>query len=120
MEKLVVGQLLKKFPAFYFPFQWPCKHLRWKRYSTLFSSAAKLAGKYCLVPFLKRNPAVSPRKPESTRINRISAFNGDAMVRFLLNLEMIMGKCNVLVPDIHNVDETGLYAFQKPGRVLSP
>lgn len=42
--------------------------------------------------FLKRNPRIILRKPESTIVNRISSFSRDTVKKYFENEELVMEK----------------------------
>lgn len=83
-----------------------------------FNKKSKCAGPEGLEGFLKRNTNISVRKPNSTSIKRIEAFNKEE-VEFYKNLEEIMMK-NIYEPhQIFNMDETGESTVQEPGKFLA-
>jgi hypothetical protein len=47
-----------------------------------FSKECRLAGKNWLYRFVTRHPVLSLRKPETTSINRVFAFNREEVQRF--------------------------------------
>lgn len=69
---------------------------------------------------LKRHPNISLRKPESTSINRITAFNKTEVQMFFNNLEALQTKHHFDASRIYNVDETGISNVQRNSRILAP
>ena len=84
-----------------------------------FSRDKKLAGKDWAYAFMKRNPELSLRSPEPTSIARAVGFNRVQIGSFFNILKQEYDKYQFSPSVIWNVDETGLSAVQKPGRVLS-
>lgn len=73
-----------------------------------FNAELKLAGKDWLMSFQKRNPQISLRQPEGTSINRIAAFNAEAVGKFFNNLKTVLLKHEFRPDRIFNVDESGI------------
>ncbi|BES98665.1 DDE [Nesidiocoris tenuis] len=69
---------------------------------------------------MKRNPSVSLRKPEGTSINRVSAFNREAIKVMFDNLESVMEKHEFPPSNIYNVDESGISTVQDTVKILAP
>lgn len=78
-----------------------------------FNAELKLAGKDWLMSFQKRNPQISLRQPEGTSINRIAAFNAEAVGKFFNNLKTVLLKHEFRPDRIFNVDESGITTVQK-------
>ncbi|XP_046745658.1 MFS-type transporter clz9-like [Diprion similis] len=70
--------------------------------------------------FKKRHPNISLRKPESTSINSITAFNETEVKMFFNNLESLQIKYQFDANRIYNVDETGISNVQRNSRILAP
>ncbi|CAH1997229.1 unnamed protein product [Acanthoscelides obtectus] len=70
--------------------------------------------------FLKRNSEISIRRPEPTSVNRILAFNATEVQIFFDNLSSTYDKYRFRPHRIFNVDETGINAVHKPGKILAP
>ena len=68
---------------------------------------------------MKRNPELSLRSPEPTSIARAVGFNRVQIGSFFSILKQEYDKYHFSPSAIWNIDETGLFAVQKPGRVLS-
>lgn len=61
-----------------------------------FKEEKGLAGRDWLEGFLRRNPEIRLRKPESTSINRVTAFNKDEIGIFFANLNNVkIGRAHV-------------------------
>ena len=69
--------------------------------------------------FKKRHPNISLRKPESTSINRITAFNETEVKMFFNNLEALIIKYQFDDNHIYNGDETGISNVQRNSRILA-
>ncbi|XP_045456865.1 MFS-type transporter clz9-like [Melitaea cinxia] len=78
-----------------------------------------MAGKDWFYAFKKRNPNISLRRPESTSINRITAFNETEVKMFFNNLESLQTKYQFDANRIYNVDETGISNVQRNSRILA-
>lgn len=85
-----------------------------------FCKGSRIAGKDWFYSFIKRNPNVSIRKPESTSIGRIRGFNKVEVNRFFNNLEIVFEKFHFSPENIWNMDETGISTVQEPGVVVAP
>ncbi|EZA60792.1 hypothetical protein X777_13726 [Ooceraea biroi] len=79
----------------------------------------KLAGSDWLKGFLRRNPRVSIRNPESLSINRIQGFNKQEVNHFFKNLEEVIDKYKFQFHQIFNMDETGISTVQEPNKVFA-
>lgn len=84
-----------------------------------FNKELKLAGKDWLYGFLRRHPEISLRKPESTSIYRITAFNKVEVERFFGLLEQLMTRFNFPPERTFNMDETGITTVHKPSRIFA-
>lgn len=84
-----------------------------------FNKNLQSSGDDWLWGFMKRNPNISLRKPEATSINRISAFNREAVSTFFSNLEAVQNRYNFRPTRIFNVDETGISTVQAPSKILA-
>lgn len=78
-----------------------------------FNTTTKLAGKDWLYLFLRRHPHISLRQPESTSLNRITAFNKDSVNHFYSNLSDVLEIFRFKANQVYNVDETGITTVQK-------
>lgn len=85
-----------------------------------FNAHTKMAGKDWYYGFLKRNPAISLRKPEATSLNRITSFNKGEVTTFFKNLKTLYDRHNFRSDRIFNVDETGITTVHKPCKKLGP
>ncbi|XP_045453927.1 MFS-type transporter clz9-like [Melitaea cinxia] len=85
-----------------------------------FDKKTQMAGKDWFYAFKKRNPNISLRRPESTSINRITAFNETEVKMFFNNLESLQTKYQFDANRIYNVDETGISNVQRNSRILAP
>lgn len=78
------------------------------------------AGKEWFTAFLKRNPTISLRTPESTSIARCMAFNKPIVYKFYDDLTVIYERYRSLGPNrIYNTDETALTTVQGSTRVIA-
>lgn len=77
------------------------------------------AGKDWLYGFLRRHPTISLRKPESTSLARITAFNREEVSIFYANLSSLVEKYKFPQHRIFNADETGISTVQHPGRIFA-
>lgn len=78
-----------------------------------FDQSTKMAGRYWLENFLKRNPCLSLRKPEATSAARASGFNRVAVGQFFSLLVEVIDKYKLTPDKIFNVDETGITTVPK-------
>jgi hypothetical protein len=85
-----------------------------------FNKNERLAGVDWLNGFLKRNPGISLRKPETTGMNRITAFNKEEVYIFYANIKKVMDKYKSESSRIYNMDGAGISTVQKPGKILGP
>lgn len=85
-----------------------------------FDETSQMAGKDWFYGFKKRHPNISLRKPESTSINRITAFNKTEVQMFFNNLEALQTKHHFDASRIYNVDETSISNVQRNSRILAP
>lgn len=78
-----------------------------------FNDLKKEAGKDWVQSFLKRNPELSIRQPESTSAARAAGFNKQAVDKFFTFLANVYDE-HQLTPDrIYNCDETGISVVPK-------
>lgn len=85
-----------------------------------FDKTSQMAGKDWFYGFKNRHPNISLRKPESTSINRITAFNETEVKMFFNNLENLQRKHHFDSNRIYNVDETGISNVQRNSKILAP
>lgn len=85
-----------------------------------FCSSTKMAGRYWLEGFLRRNPSLAVRKPEAISISRIKGFNKEEVAQFYTNIENVMIKQSFPPTLIFNVDETGMGTVQEPRNIIAP
>lgn len=78
-----------------------------------FNNGKQMAGKDWFQGFLRRNPKISLRKPETTSVNRITAFNKTEVERYFQNLQRVQEKYKFLPDRIYNVDESGISTVPK-------
>ncbi|KAJ8975956.1 hypothetical protein NQ317_011924 [Molorchus minor] len=79
----------------------------------IFDKGTKMAGRYWLESFLRRNPDLSVRKPEATSAARASGFNKVAVRKFFSLLLEIIDTYKLTPDKIFNVDETGMTTVPK-------
>ncbi|XP_030762742.1 uncharacterized protein LOC115887452 [Sitophilus oryzae] len=72
-----------------------------------FNREVKLAGWKWVRGFLKRNPQISLRSPESTSLARAQAFNKPNIEAYFNALSNILEQYNFLPENIYNMDESG-------------
>ena len=91
-----------------------------KGVAQLFDADKRMAGLHWLKGFLRRNPILSVREPEATSICRAVGCNKAQVDRFfgiwkalLIQLGEIDGS------RVWNMDESGLTAVHKPGRIIA-
>lgn len=77
------------------------------------------AGRDWLEGFLRRNPQIRLRKPESTSVNRVTAFNKEEIGIFFANLNTLMDKYKFSPARIFNADETGITTVQRPNKIYA-
>lgn len=85
-----------------------------------FDKTSQTAGKDWFYSFKKRHPNISLRRPESTSINRITAFNETEVKFFFNNFEALQKKYQFDANRIYNVDETGISNVQRNSKILAP
>lgn len=79
----------------------------------------EMASEDWLTAFLKRNPTISIRTPESTSLARAMNFNKENVKKFYSNLATVLDKWHFEPQNIYNVDETGCTTVHKPNKVLA-
>ena len=84
-----------------------------KGISHTFNMEKKQAGKDWYRSFMKRNPRISLRQPESTSMARARGFNREAIDRYFSLLETIIDENNLDAGQIFNMDESGISTVQK-------
>ncbi|KAJ4451892.1 hypothetical protein ANN_03370 [Periplaneta americana] len=85
-----------------------------------FNKHSRMAGRDWLNGFLRRNPFISVRKPETISVARIKGFNKTEVSQFFSNLEEVRTKHKFSPSNVCNVDETGIETIQEPGNILAP
>lgn len=78
-----------------------------------FNCESRMAGWKWVRGFLRRNPQLSLRTPESTSLARAQAFNKPNISAYFLALSNILEKFNFPPENIYNMDESGLTTVQK-------
>ena len=80
-----------------------------------------LAGRAWFGAFLRRNPRLSIRTPQSLNHSRAKAGNEQNIQEFFAKLGAIMARLNLLTKPmlIYNLDETGITIVHKPGKVVA-
>lgn len=78
-----------------------------------------MAGPDWLTAFLKRNPSLSIRTPESTSASRATSFNKHNVNDFFTKLGNILLKYNLPPSRIWNLDETGVQTVLKPKKIIA-
>jgi len=68
--------------------------------------------------FPNRNPRISLRKPESTRIGGIISLNHDTEKQYFDSLMLVMEKQKLVESKMFNVDGIKMSTFQKPTNTL--
>ena len=79
----------------------------------------KQAGQDWFRAFLRRHQELSVRKPESTSIGRMSAFNKHNVDVFYSNLRDVLEKYQFEPNRVWNCDETGVSTVQVPEHVIA-
>ncbi|XP_023216961.1 uncharacterized protein LOC111619466 [Centruroides sculpturatus] len=79
----------------------------------------KKAGPDWLTGFLKRNPQLSIRAPESTSASRASSFNKHNINEFFTKLGTVLDKYKFPPSRIYNLDETGVTTVLKPKKIIA-
>ena len=75
-----------------------------------------MAGADWFAGFIKRNPNIAVRSPESTRA---TSFNRHNVESFFMKLAQVMDRHKLQAGDIWNMDETGVTTVQKPSKVVA-
>lgn len=104
------------------PFQVRCSAFDFAerhKISNNFNEEKKCAGVDWFYGFQARNPSISMRKPETTSLNRVTAFNPEAVKVFFDNLRIVMDKYNFSPFQIWNMDETGITTVQQLQTVIA-
>ncbi|XP_057671328.1 uncharacterized protein LOC130903084 [Diorhabda carinulata] len=78
-----------------------------------FNRETKMAGWKWVRGFLKRNPRISLRSPESTSLARAQAFNKPNIQAYFNTLSNTLEQYNFPPENIFNMDESGLTTVQK-------
>ncbi|XP_057671308.1 uncharacterized protein LOC130903064 [Diorhabda carinulata] len=78
-----------------------------------FNRETKMAGWKWVRGFLKRNPRISLRSPESTSLARAQAFNKPSIQAYFNALSNTLEQYNFPPENIFNMDESGLTTVQK-------
>ena len=84
-----------------------------------FNTHQQLAGKNWVRCFLQRHPELAVRSPEATSMSRATGFNKAQVMRFFENLREALVENAIDDSSIWNMDESGLTAVHKPGRIIS-
>lgn len=77
------------------------------------------AGPDWLTGFLKRNPQLSIRAPESTSASRATSFNKHNVSDFFTKLSTVLDKYKFPPSRIYNLDETGVTTVLKPRKIIA-
>ena len=84
-----------------------------------FDAERQMAGRDWVFGFFRRHPELSLRTPEPTSIGRAVGFNRVQVGRFYDILQETYEKQHIDQSHIWNVDETGLTAVHRPGKVIA-
>lgn len=84
----------------------------------VFNRVTRLAGKDWMLDFIKRHN-LSARKPQSTSMNRVVAFDRDKVGRFFELLKSVYEKEKIEPQRIYNLDESGITTVPEPGKILA-
>lgn len=79
----------------------------------------EMAGRDWFTSFLKRNPTLAIRSPESTSLSRAMNFNRENVSMYFENLSKIMVDYKFEPQDIYNLDETGINTAPNPGKIVA-
>lgn len=79
----------------------------------------EFAGVDWFANFLKRNPTLSIRQPESTSLSRAMNFNPINVKMFMDKYESVLIKYRLEPHQIYNLDETGITTVQNPGKIIA-
>lgn len=78
-----------------------------------------MASEDWLTAFLRRNPQLSIRTPESTSLARCMNFNEVNIKKFFDNLTDALNRYNFGPNNIYNIGETGCTTVQKPNKIIA-
>ena len=85
-----------------------------------FDKTSKMAGRHWLNEFLDRNNTLSVREPEPTSICRAVGFNKPQVDRFFgIRRALLEDLGEIDGSRLWNMDESGLTAVHKPGRIIA-
>ena len=79
----------------------------------------EMAGCNWFSAFMKQNPTLSIRSPQSTSIARSMAFNRPVVKVFFDKLAETMDRYKFNCSDVRNMDETGVTTVSKPSKVVA-
>jgi len=123
-EAALADTLIKLAKVFYgqTPLQVRCAAFEFAKRHNIpnnFNKEKRCAGVDWFYGFQARNPSIRVRKPEATSLNRVIAFNPEAVKMFFDNLRIVMDKYNFSPSQIWNMDETGITTVQQPQTVIA-
>ena len=79
----------------------------------------KIAGVAWFTDFMPRQPSLSLRNPEATRLSRTTSLNPSNVNHFFIFLLGVIKKYKFNDSDIWNIDEIGITTVQKPVHVIA-